>query len=466
MLLPALTLLLAPALAFRLQPEWPPVHVGDQDGRALWELAPGVILPVDPAIVLELEPGTTPPVGARALGGNYYRVPAERPIEAAWALLGARGVRDVMPDVRLEQVPTGVSFDDPAYGGQWYLEDLGMEALYAVSLGSPEIRVAVIDSGIDIRHPDLIDAVIAPFDAANDDDDPSPDPGEFCTDGSDDICDVHGTATSGVVLARANNQDGIVGMCPQCTLIPIKLLSDGGGTAMSADIAAFGHAAANGAAVINNSWGFTESTPVPDMLARAIRDAANDARDGLGAVILFAAGNDDRVISNDEMQAMDEVLCISATDTYGYPAAYTNQGDSVDLAAPSASVTIGPNDSVVEDFGGTSGAAPVAAGLAAWAASVDPSLSGVELGELLVNTATPSPYVPDTDHHPIYGYGNLSAAGVLAALSEPVEIPKEDPGEDPAAACGCASGTRGASPLIGLGVWVGLGLLGFRRRDV
>ncbi len=422
-----------------------------------------MVLAVGPAVVLDLDPGTRPPPGAEHLGGRYWRIRSERPVEDAWKWLGQPGVRDVMPDVQLPR--RRAAFDDPAYGNQWYLEGLGMEELYAVSLGSPEVRVAVIDSGIDIRHPDLVDAVVAPYDAAFDDDDPSPDPGEYCLDGSDDICDVHGTATAGVVAARANNQNGIVGMCPACSLIPIRLLSDQAGVVMSADIRASGHASANNAAVINNSWGFTTSTPVPDMLGRAIQEAASSSRDGLGALVVFAAGNEDREVEAHEMQAMEEVLCISATDIYGYPAAYTNQGDAIDIAAPSASVALGPENTVIEDFGGTSGAAPVAAGLAGWAASVDPTLSGEELWELLVSTATPSPYVPETEHHPIYGYGNLSALGVLDALHGGDEIvavndPKE--GEVPAGcACDSSAPTRWTwAPLMGF-----IGVFGWRRRS-
>ena len=102
-----------------------------------------------------------------------------------------------MPIVQYEDTSTEeISFDDPTYGGQWYLETLGAPLLFARGLGDPDTRVAVIDSSIDIGNTDLAAAVLDAYDAHDDDDDPSPDPGEYCTDGSDDICDIHGTCWS------------------------------------------------------------------------------------------------------------------------------------------------------------------------------------------------------------------------------------------------------------------------------
>jgi serine protease len=418
----------------RLDPAAPPVRLGGNR----YDFGRGVVLDVSEGVILELRVGVPPPVGARALGGPFWLLPTVDPVRDAMAFVGAPGVLSTFPDVWLPLERR--TFDDPAYGGQWYLDQLGMDTLYAVSLGSADTRVAVIDSGIDISHPDLAPAVLAPYDAFSDDDDPSPDPGEFCTDGSSAICDDHGTAVSGIVAARADNGDGIVGFCPACTLVPIKLLGEGRGQA-SAEIAAFEHAIAQDVAVINNSWGYTEAMPVPEPLADVIGRAATVPRGGLGALVVFAAGNDDRELGTDELEALDDVLCVSGTDSYGYPVNYTNYGDAVDVAAPSATVTIAPGDTVITTFGGTSGAAPVVSGLAAWAAALDPGLDAAALHALLVDTATASPYIPATDHDAYYGYGNVSATGVLAAL-----LPPE--GEAPAeTGCGCHSGGTSWHPL-------------------
>ena len=132
-------------------------------------------------------------------------------------------VRYVVPDLIKSVAPMGLAIDDPKYPAQWYLEELGAELLWENSFGEPSVKVAVIDSGIDIAHPDLRSKITAPKDTWDDDDDPSPNAGEFCFGGMSGICDEHGTAVAGIILADANDLN-IIGLCPDCSLIPIKML--------------------------------------------------------------------------------------------------------------------------------------------------------------------------------------------------------------------------------------------------
>jgi serine protease len=252
----------------------------------------------------------------------------------------------------------------------------------------------------------------------------------------------------------------IVGMCPECTLIPVKLLGESQTGSLSENVRAFEHAIEQDAAVINNSWGFTRSIPVPDVLAEVIRRAHTEPRGGLGAVVVFAAGNDDREIDDDEMQAMPEVLCVSATDSYGRYTNYTNSGASVDVAAPSATVTLAPGGGITTTFGGTSAAAPVVSGLAAWALSVRPDLSADELQALIIDTAVPSPLVSHDDdgHHPVYGHGEIDAVALRDAL-----LGSEDGGGADTAAPGEEKGGCATVPLAG--PWLlPLAALAVRRR--
>jgi len=430
------------------------------------------VFSVLPGVVVHTHDRTPPVAGARSLGGRSWHVAVSSVDEAvhlALELTHQPGIDAVFPDVRHDARPMS---DDPNREGQWYLDLIEMDALHAVSMGDGSVRVAVIDSGIDIDHPDLVDRVDAPYDAHSDDNDPSPDPDEYCYGGSG-ICDEHGTAVAGVVAATANNGVGIRGMCPECTLIPIKMLGEDGGS-LSADVAAFEHAIAEDAAVINNSWGFNVRTSVPAPLAAVISRAATETRDGKGSVVVFAAGNDNREIGDEELQALPEVLCVSAIDNYGYSTSYTNFGPSVDIAAPSATVSISPIDDLTTDFGGTSAAAPVVAGLAAWILSVAPELTAEEVSALIVDTATESPFVThDADgHHDIYGHGIITPTAVLDALtdSEPdTGTPDsgtpddadggDDDGSTDKGGCATVSGTTMGSLWI-----VVLGLLGLTRR--
>ena len=375
----------------------------------------------------------------------------------------------VFPDIVLHAVP---HFDDPQRPGQWYLDNLEMDALHAESLGSSDVRVAVIDSGIEWQHVDLIDRATAPFDAFSADDDPSPDPGEYCPTGATGVCDSHGTAVSGVILATADNGEGMVGMCPECTLIPIKMLGEGSGS-LSADVAAFEHAIAEDAWVINNSWGFTSRVPVPAPLAAVVERATTEPRDGLGAVVVFAAGNDNREVGDEELQALPGVLCVSAVDNYGYPTSYTNFGGPVDVSAPSATVSITPSGEPTVDFGGTSAAAPVVAGLAAWALSQAPDLTAAEVSALIIDTARESPFVThdDSGHHDTYGYGTVDPPALFAALDGPSDsgTPPTDDASEAGAGDGPADDKGGCSTVAAgrsvAGLWTVIGLVIAGRRS-
>ncbi len=313
-------------------------------------------------------------------------------------------------------------FDDPLYGSQWYHRSIDSERLLSRTTGNPEVRVAVIDSGIETSHPELTDAVVAPRDVFAGDDDPNPEPGFYCRDDPNEICDEHGTAVAGVIVARANNGEGIVGFCSECSLIPIRLLGDVF-SPVSADIAAFEHAIEHDAWVINNSWGYAESMPVSDTLQEVIERAATETRGGLGAVVIFAAGNESRVIQDNELTALDVLLSVTATDQFGNPTPYTNSGASVDLAAPAATVTTSVNGGYTSLFGGTSAAAPVVAGVAALILSEKPTLTSAQVRELLVTTARKDPRVnyDESGHNNTYGYGLLDIEALLERLDAPAE---------------------------------------------
>lgn len=455
-----LSLLPSPALAapLALDPARPPERIGEARGLPVYRFSERASYPVLPAVVLSLDPGVAPPAGATSLGGPFWRLPAEDAVAESLRWVGRPGVHSAFPDVVLPTVRSEdasteeVSFDDPSYGGQWYLESLGAPLLFARSLGDPDTRIAVIDSSIDIAHTDLAAAVLDPYDAHDDDDDPSPDPGEYCTDGSDDICDVHGTAVSGITAARANNGFGIVGLCPECTLVPIKMLGEPD-RGLSVTIAAFEHAISADVAVINNSWGYVEPTNAPDALAEVIERARTVPRGGLGALVVFAAGNDDRELEDDELTSLPGVLCVSAMDSYGRWTNYTNYGAAVDISAPSATVSIAPEDEITTTFGGTSAAAPVASGVAAWVASQEPELTADEIGELLIASAVQSPLItPDEDgHHDYFGYGVLDAESLLAQMYGTGDTAADTgEGKEPRA-CGCAvDGGAGPAWLAGL----------------
>ena len=229
---------------------------------------------------------------------------------------------------------------------------------------------------------------------------------------------------------------------------------------LSSDIRAFTHAIEVGADVINNSWGYTDAIPVPTPLKNLIVQAATQGRDGKGSLVVFAAGNEDREIYDNEICAIEEILCISAIDSYGRPTNYTNYGAAVDLSAPSATVSIAPNNSETNQFGGTSAAAPVVSGLAAWILSERPELNVSDLKNLLIESSVPSPLVThDTNgHHPYYGYGTISPQK-LDTLLFPSSKKDDKPKEGNTGSCRHLS-TDSTSILM---AWVILLVLPWRR---
>jgi subtilisin family serine protease len=408
--------------------------IGTSEGLLQVRQPNGTVLQALPAVVVSVHVGHQPPDfgdAARSLGrsGRSWRVPVrpgEDALQAAnrWTLHPA--VQAAYPDVLL---PTErQAFNDPSYGAQWYLELLEYETMMDLGRGSPEVRIAVIDSGIDIDHPDLVDAVTEPYDAFDSDDDPSP-VGD----------DLHGTAVSGIVLARADNNSGIAGLCPTCTLIPVRLIGEGPNSNLSRHVEAFEHAIAADAWVINNSWSFREPTEVPGPLASVIERARTEPRGGRGALVVFAAGNDDRELGDTELNGLPSVLTVGAYDRYGNQTNYTNRG-AIDLSAPSATVSLAPNNGITETFGGTSAAAPVVSGIAGWLLAFDPSLTAAELHELLIDHATPVNAAGTRD--PFLGWGRIDALALHAAV-----VPEPE-------GCGCNARTSNGPFWASLASWV------------
>lgn len=182
------------------------------------------------------------------------------------------------------------------------------------------IKVAVIDNGFDISHPEIKDKIIATSSIDTN--------GTIL--GSDvshkNTSDNHGTAVAGII---ASNDDkiGIRGVSPDVELILIKLptyLSD------ATVITAFNEAIKYGADVINCSWG---TGSVSDAIRSYLNNLATTARSGKGITIIFASGNDNINIKDDE-SSVKNIIATGATDKENLRTTYSNYGESLDIVAP------------------------------------------------------------------------------------------------------------------------------------
>lgn len=423
---------------------------------------------------VEIVRAIAPSIGA-------YRVVDRRGgdgLELALRLADAAGVIDAIPDWRLPHARRDVPIppDDPRYPGQWYLDRIDIEEAWALSDGDPSVTIVIVDSGCDLVHPDL-EAVMDPGrDVVDGDDDPTPGtgPGE-----------EHGTACAGVAAAIGNNATGIAGTCPECRLRCVRLLDGAASeTPISADIEAFQFALDTDADVVSNSWGFVEPTPIPAMLRAIIEAVVDDGRSGLGAIVLFAAGNDDRELYNFEIEAVRGVITVGATNNFDEATAFSNHGASVDVVAPTGTLTTdisGPGGADPGDyfssFGGTSSSCPVVAGVAGLMVAAAPDATGADISAALTATAVQSPYATPDDrgHDLLYGWGRVDPAAALRALlglpqpTADAGPPSADAGPadggtspPPPGGCGCRARSTGARP-VGIFALLALALLVRRR---
>jgi subtilisin family serine protease len=353
---------------------------------------------------------------------------------------------------------------DPDYPKQWYLNNGGgqdlaagshifAEGAWEITRGSRSVVVAVADDGFDLNHPDFQGKgkLISPKNFKEVNALPLPEGTQ----------ENHGTSCAGLAIAEENNV-GIVGVAPGCSFMPIRttgFLDD------NAIEQIFNWATEQGAWVISCSWG--PSLVYYSLTLRqkaAINRAATQGRGGKGCVVVFAAGNANRPVNgtvNEQGWPQDtlsgavawlsgfavhpDVIAVSACTSLNKKAAYSNWGANVSVCAPSNNAMPGmwlqetgyvntpptikktlvgkgvfstdrlgaagyDPGSFTSDFGGTSSACPVVAGVAALVLSANPNLTAKDVKQILQGTADK---IVDSDPDPQFGFrrGTYDANG-------------------------------------------------------
>ncbi|MFO8074436.1 MAG: S8 family peptidase [Polyangia bacterium] len=230
---------------------------------------------------------------------------------------------------------------DPRWDEQWGIRKIRTPAGWGVETGSSEAVIAIVDTGVDLDHPDLVDRLVA---------------GRDFVDGDARADDVggHGTHCAGIAAASANNGEGIAGVCPNCSVMPVRVLRPEGGSASNVAKGII-WAADHGADVISLSLGglFPSSTQL---------DAMRHAWDE-GAILIAAAGNSG--VDSPHYPAYHELcLAVAATDRNDQRAGFSNHGSWVDVAAPGSLIVSTVPGGGYEHKNGTSMATPYVAGLA------------------------------------------------------------------------------------------------------
>lgn len=222
----------------------------------------------------------------------------------------------------------------------WGLDVCLIDEMWKVSKGAG-VKVAVLDTGIS-NHTDLVGAWTIAFNCSSD-------------DSFEDRKSGHGTHVAGIIGAR-DNDFGVVGVAPEVTLFPIKVLSDTGGGSFQAIEAGIRKAKELGANIISMSLG--SPVPPPESLHDAIKEAA-----GAGIIMLAAAGNDSGNVNYPARY--DEVIAIAALDQNGDLAKFSSRDNTVDAVGPGVDIYSTFLNNQYAKMSGTSQACPFLAGVCA-----------------------------------------------------------------------------------------------------
>jgi len=245
--------------------------------------------------------------------------------------------------------------NDLYYGAQWGVPRVGAPAAWNVSTGAG-IIVAVVDTGVDPSHPDLQGSVLSGYDFVNGDADPQDDHG-------------HGTRMSGIIGAHRNNVEGIAGIAPDVTLLPVKALDASGSGAYSDVAAGITYAVDQGARVVNLS-----------VAGSAQSDLLQDAIDYAGAhnaVVVAAAGNWG-TSAPAYPAASKGAVAVAAVDQYDAHPSFSNSGAWLSFAAPGVDIVTTTLGNGYSSSSGTSPAAAFGSGVFALLLASEPGLSRAE----------------------------------------------------------------------------------------
>jgi len=333
----------------------------------------------------------------------------------------------------------------PPSSKQWHLRIVGATRAWAATRGKRSVVVAVLDDGIDLSHPELRGNLLRrpdpdePRDLYGRDfyldeskaDHFDPSPKRFRAPFEDmDGNDIHGTPCAGVAVGRGPKA---YGLAPNCRLLPVKIFH-ADDFASDSRVANAIRYAARFADVLSCSWGGARN---PD-IEYALRDARRDGRKGRGAVVVCASGNEERR-RVDYPAADPNAIAVGATTDEDGLAWYSNTGAQLCVVAPSdggrrgiftTDVSLagrGYNPGIAarggvdglycNDFGGTSSATPLVAGLCALLLSLQPNMTPDDVRAILIASAKkvgPASAYKANGHSNKYGYGRIDAAKAVA----------------------------------------------------
>ena len=324
---------------------------------------------------------------------GLFRIADRRSVETVSRELGAdASVRSVQPNFRylLQDQKAALTEGDPA---QYAVAKLRLPEAHTLAHGA-NVTVAVIDSGIDVKHPELANAVVDSFDAL----------------GSKEGPHVHGTGIAGAIVAHAR----LMGSAPAARILAIRafgMASNGAESNSFVVLKGLDYAAAHGAQIVNMSF----AGPKDALIERGIAAAA--AR---GIVMVAASGNAGPKSPPLYPAANANVIAVSATDAKDRLFAASNRGGYIAVAAPGVDIFLPAPDEKYQMTSGTSFSAAYVSGIVALMLERNPALKPDEVRAILMKTARDLG-APGRDD--LFGAGEADACSAVSAVATAPAVP-------------------------------------------
>ncbi|MFD5973605.1 type VII secretion-associated serine protease mycosin [Streptomyces bacillaris] len=310
----------------------------------------------------------------------------------------------------LALTPAAPAHADAIRDQQWALAALHTDRAWQTTKGAG-ITVAVLDTGVDGSHPDLVGQVL-----------PGKDLVGFGATRGDSSWALHGTAMAGIIAGRGNGPgraDGVLGIAPEVKILPVRVILESKdparakarktrGTALADGIR---WAADNGADVINLSLGDDSESAHPD----PGEDSAIQYALSKGISVVASAGNGgekgDRI---SYPAAYPGVIAVAAVDEYGTHASFSTRRWYATVSAPGVDIVVANPDGHYYIEWGTSAAAAFVSGAVALVRAAHPGLDPAQIKKLLADTARDA---PDGGRDDARGYGMVDPAEAIEAGS-------------------------------------------------
>jgi len=277
-------------------------------------------------------------------------------------------VKYAEPNYKVYADKQNLTFTDPMLKEQYALDKVQAQKGWAIHQGSKDIKIAIVDTGVDLEHPDLKDKILNGYNSLNPQETPKDDA-------------RHGTHIAGISAAITNNGIGIAGLGVKCSIIPVKVLSKNGGSLISISEGLI-WAADNGADVVNMSLGtYSEN----ETLGEAVRYALSK-----GVTCVTTMGNDN-IERRRYPAAYPGMIAVGSTDEKDNKSSFSNYGDWMTVSAPGSNIlSTLPTYMSSNGYGnlsGTSMAAPLVTGLVALIKSQRKGISNEDIIRIIKNSS-------------------------------------------------------------------------------